>query len=105
MNQSNIQDVMWIDEAAKDVFTLYYHVVFSIKANKRQILWTRFPAYFVKPAVGLPIENVETFYVIIAMTNGFRAQREAAWRRLAKSEYCKVMFFDDAKDEEPGALW
>lgn len=86
MTQANVQDVMWLDDAAKE------------------IRHARFPAYFVSLG-SLPPTQATMFHAIVPLTKEFRERYASAWRRLTKCNAFRLRLFDAADDEEPAAEW
>ncbi|KAL6861020.1 hypothetical protein J3F83DRAFT_767824 [Trichoderma novae-zelandiae] len=87
VNQSNVQDVMWLDDAAIEIAA------------------TKFPAYFVRPESRAPTADTDRFHVVVAMRDGFRKVYKAAWRRLSKTESFLLHLYDDPEGTEPDAKW
>ncbi|KAM0257022.1 hypothetical protein ACHAQJ_004617 [Trichoderma viride] len=86
VNQGNVQDVMWLDDAAIEIAA------------------TKLPAYFVRPASG-DAADTDCFYLVVAMPHGFREERDAAWRRLSKTKSFLLHLYDAIENEEPDAQW
>ena len=85
----NIQDVLWLADAADEI---------------RDI---RFQSYFI-PIGGEDLENCRQFHTVVLTTQEFRDRFEAAWRRLTKDEWLKVHLYkshDKLEDTEPAAKW
>ncbi|KAL7809835.1 P-loop containing nucleoside triphosphate hydrolase protein [Trichoderma aethiopicum] len=87
VNQSNVQDAMWLDDAA-------------IK-----IAATKFPAYFVRPDSGAPTADTDRFFVVVAMRKGFREEHDAVWHRLTGSKTFLLYLYDNPDGTEPDAKW
>ncbi|KAK5991591.1 hypothetical protein PT974_09876 [Cladobotryum mycophilum] len=86
VNQANLQDIMWLDDAC-------------IEIEKK-----KFPAYFVRPT-GAATANMERFYVVVATPLGFREQWGAAWRRLSQRSGFLLHFYNAVEDEDLAAKW
>jgi hypothetical protein len=43
--------------------------------------------------------------MVVAMPHGFREERDAAWRRLSKTDSFVLHLYDDDENEEPDAQW
>ncbi|KAF5670263.1 DNA helicase [Fusarium circinatum] len=75
VNQSVIQDVLWVHREAE-----------AIKEDK-------FSAYFVTPETGSPADAY-TLLLVVPMTKEWRDFHEAAWRRLTKDNLFKVRIYE-----------
>ncbi|KAM5349632.1 hypothetical protein ACJ41O_006137 [Fusarium nematophilum] len=84
--QAQVQDVMWLDDAAEEIAK------------------TTFPAYFINPSSE---DDTETkfFFVVVPLTKQFREEYEAAWRRLTKTEFFYLSLFDSHSDSKPTGSW
>lgn len=86
MTQANVQDIMWLDDAAAEI---------------RQV---KFLAYFVSLESVAPAD-AKQFYVVMPLSSEFRERYNAAWRRLTKVESFRLHLFHVASDELPGGDW
>ncbi|RFU75706.1 dna helicase [Trichoderma arundinaceum] len=85
LTQSQVQDVFWLDVAAKKILTV------------------RFRAYFV-PENSSPIsEATKFFYVILPLNQKFRDEYNAPWSRLTKGVDAVCVFAPDARPTNPVA--
>ncbi|KAH0496386.1 hypothetical protein TgHK011_003749 [Trichoderma gracile] len=87
VNQNNVQDVMWLDDAAIEIATM------------------KFPAYFVRPDLGTPTADTNVFFVVTAMQKRFTKEHEKAWGRLSKKEPLLLHLYDRSENSEPDAIW
>lgn len=114
VNQSNVQEVMWLDDAAIEVresqcffliFLSFTLLSLSLTNIVKQIAANKFPAYFVRPNSGAPTADTNHFFVVVAMRYGFREEHETAWRGLIKSDSFLLHLYDDLENIEPDAKW
>ncbi|KAL2673659.1 hypothetical protein Neosp_012102 [[Neocosmospora] mangrovei] len=89
--QGAVQDVMWIDDAVNEILKL------------------KFPAYFVspEPSASEPraVEDINQFYIVVALTAQFCAEYEEPWRRLTKGEGFRIQLFDSYEASGPHETW
>ena len=78
ITQSDIQDIFWIHQAA------------------REIKKVRSPAYMVPRG-----NDNSRYYVVIALSKAFLDRFDAAWRRLTKDGQVKISFHDEHEGGEP----
>ncbi|KAJ4199793.1 hypothetical protein NW759_016003 [Fusarium solani] len=83
MTQSQVQDVMWLDIAAKEIAS------------------RKFSAYFVESTQG----NTSRYYVIMALSKTLKDEYESAMRRLTKDESFKLNLYDNWEDEKTSGVW
>ena len=79
----NVEDVLWVVDAADEIRTRY-----------------RFPAYFIPDGPGLP-ENSEIFYAMVALPLEFKAEHADAWRRLVKDATLTIDILGTGRDVAP----
>ncbi|KAH7316633.1 P-loop containing nucleoside triphosphate hydrolase protein [Stachybotrys elegans] len=82
INQSTVQDVLWLHEAATEIAE------------------AKFPAYF-PCEEDVDLTDSKKLYLIVPMTELYRKARQQAWGRLSKQEGFKVQFFDDEDSRHP----
>ncbi|KAH6981194.1 AAA domain-containing protein [Ilyonectria sp. MPI-CAGE-AT-0026] len=82
LTQSQVQDVFWVHQIAQDIKD------------------TKFRAYFVPHKT----KQLDQYYVIIPVTQKWRKQHSAAWRRLTQDEFLQLNLHKNSSDERP-ARW
>ncbi|PTB63892.1 hypothetical protein BBK36DRAFT_1171340 [Trichoderma citrinoviride] len=87
VNQSNVQDVMWLDDVAIEIAE------------------TKFPAYFVRPDLGVPTADTDRFFVIVATREGFLKEHQKAWMHLRQQGPLLLHLYDNPQNSEPDAIW
>ncbi|KAM0420980.1 hypothetical protein ACHAPT_011223 [Fusarium lateritium] len=87
VTQSIVQDVAWLDDAAKEIEGI------------------KFPAYFVSPPASGDIASTTSFIAIVSVTKEFREQYDSAWRRLAKPGCLSMGLFGSYQDSRAPETW
>lgn len=86
LTQSLAQDIMWVDRAAKEIYSQF-----------------RMRVYFV--GIGNVVPSHQ-YYVLVPLEPEFRTRFEAAWRRLAQQGKLELHIFDEENLEGcPIANW
>ncbi|KAF7554912.1 hypothetical protein G7Z17_g2536 [Cylindrodendrum hubeiense] len=86
VTQSIIQDIMWVDQAAREIRSIKYS------------------AYFI-PLDPVAPADAKRFYMVIPLTKEFRDRFDGAWRRLTKTPTLHVLLFNHPEDKEAEAKW
>ncbi|KAF4991590.1 hypothetical protein FGRMN_7709 [Fusarium graminum] len=75
VNQSTIQDLMWVHEEAQEIAD------------------TQFRAYFVTPETGTAAE-AHILHLVVPLTKEWRDLHDPAWRRLTKNDIFMIRLYD-----------
>lgn len=51
------------------------------------------------------VEDINQFYVVVALTAQFRTEYESAWRRLIKTYGFRVRLFNSHESPSPHEIW
>ncbi|KAF9774579.1 hypothetical protein IL306_007411, partial [Fusarium sp. DS 682] len=87
VNQSSVQDILWVHREAK------------------LIAATQFPAYFVTPNTEA-ISDAHVLHLVVPLTKNWRDLHDAAWRRLAKDDLLlSVKIYDVPSGHPHPAQW
>jgi hypothetical protein len=85
LTQSLAQDILWVDQAARKIYSDYRMRVYFIEIGN--------------------VEPIQQYYVLVPLEANFRALFKAAWRRLAQDGTLELHVFGEETEEAPVAKW
>ncbi|KAF4976629.1 hypothetical protein FDECE_18452, partial [Fusarium decemcellulare] len=83
LTQSQVQDMMWLDTAAREIREL------------------KFPTYSIESQH----EDTMRYFAIMSPPTTFKTQYESALQRLVKDDSFQLLFFNSPEDDKPSGKW